>query len=289
MPRPIWRGAISFGMVSIPVRLFTATESKDVSFRQLDREDHSRVRQLRWNMELDREVPYDQIVRGYEYAKDRYVVLENEDFDKLPLPSKRTIGIKAFVRLDEIDPVYHEKAYYLEPDEAGEKPFALLVRALEAKGLVAVAQVAIRNKERLCALRAPAADEEGAGHGGGRILLETLYYPDEIRTAQLDPLDLEDVSEEELQMAFTLIGMLEKPFEPEEYHDEYREALMAVINAKLEGVELAEAAEPETAKIVDLMAALRASVEAASSGRGDAEDAGDAAEAEPAAAEARAS
>ena len=279
MPRPIWRGAISFGMVSIPVRLYTATDSKDVSFRQLDREDHSRVRQLRWNMELDREVPYDQIVRGYEYAKDRYVVLENEDFDKLPLPSKRTIGIKAFVKLDEIDPVYHEKAYYLEPDEAGAKPFALLVRALEAKGLVAVAQVAIRNKERLCALRA----------GENRILLETLYYPDEIRTAQLEPLDLEEVSEDELAMAFTLIGMLEKPFAPGEYHDEYREALMAVINAKLEGVELAEAAEPETAKIVDLMAALRASVEAAGRQHDADEAEADAEAAEPSRAEAKAS
>ena len=278
MPRPIWRGAISFGMVSIPVRLYTATDSKDVSFRQLDREDHSRVRQLRWNMELDREVPYDQIVRGYEYAKDRYVVLENEDFDKLPLPSKRTIGIKAFVKLDEIDPAYHEKAYYLEPDEAGAKPFALLVRALEAKGLVAVAQVAIRNKERLCALRA----------GENRILLETLYYPDEIRTAQLEPLDLEDVSEEELAMAFTLIGMLEKPFAPGEYHDEYREALMAVINAKLEGVELAEAAEPETAKIVDLMAALRASVEAAGRQHDADEAEAEAEAAEPSRAEAKA-
>ena len=279
MPRPIWRGAISFGMVSIPVRLYTATESKDVSFRQLDREDRSRVRQLRWNMELDREVPYDQIVRGYEYAKDRYVVLENEDFDRLPLPSKRTIAIKAFVQLEEIDPAYHEKAYYLEPDEAGAKPFALLVRALEAKGLVAVAQVAIRNKERLCALRA----------GDNRILLETLYYPDEIRTAQLEPLDLAEVSEDELAMAFTLIGMLEKPFAPEEYHDEYREALMAVINAKLEGVELAEAAEPETAKIVDLMAALRASVEAASRQHDADEAEADAEAAEPSRAEAKAS
>ncbi|MCY4616742.1 MAG: Ku protein, partial [Chloroflexi bacterium] len=161
--------------------------------------------------------------------------------------------------------------------------------ALEAKGLVAVAQVAIRNKERLCALRAPTGEEDDAGQGGGRILLETLYYPDEIRTAQLDPLDLEEVSEEELQMAFTLIGMLEKPFAPEEYHDEYREALMAVINAKLEGVELAEAAEPETAKIVDLMAALRASVEAAGSGGDGSEAADDTAVDEPAAAEARAS
>ena len=285
MPRPIWRGAISFGMVSIPVRLYTATESKDVSFRQLDREDHSRVRQLRWNMTLDREVPYDQIVRGYEYSKDRYVVLDDEDFEKLPLPSRRTIAIQAFVQLEEIDPVYYEKAYYLEPDEAGEKPFALLMRALEAKGLVAVAQVAIRNKERLCALRVPGDDEEG----GGRILLETLHYPDEIRTARLEPLDTAEVTEDELAMAFTLIGMLEKPFAPEEYHDEYREALMTVINAKLEGQELAAAAEPETAKIVDLMAALRASVEAASRQHDADEAEADAAAAEPSRAEARAS
>ena len=285
MPRPIWRGAISFGMVSIPVRLYTATESKDVSFRQLDREDHSRVRQLRWNMTLDREVPYDQIVRGYEYSKDRYVVLDDEDFEKLPLPSRRTIAIQAFVQLEEIDPVYYEKAYYLEPDEAGEKPFALLMRALEAKGLVAVAQVAIRNKERLCALRVPGDDEER----GGRILLETLHYPDEIRTARLEPLDTAEVTEDELAMAFTLIGMLEKPFAPEEYHDEYREALMTVINAKLEGQELAEAAEPETAKIVDLMAALRASVEAASRQHDADEAEADAAAAEPSRAEARAS
>ena len=259
MARPIWRGAISFGMVSIPVRLFAATESKDIAFRQLDREDHSRVRQLRWNMELDREVPYDQIVRGYEYAKERYVILEQEDFDNLPVPSKRTIGITAFVKLEEIDPVYHEKAYYLEPDESGEKPFALLMRALEAKGLVAVAQVAIRNKERLCALRA----------GEDRILLETLFYPDEIRTARLDPLDIAEVSDEELAMAFTLVEMLEKPFEPEEYHDDYRDALMALIEAKLEGQEIVEAAEPETVKVVDLMAALRASVEAAGRDRDD--------------------
>ena len=253
MPRPIWRGAISFGMVAIPVKLYTATESKDISFRQLDREDHSRVRQLRWNMNLDREVPYDQIVRGYEYAKERYVVLEDEDFDRLPLPSKRTIAIQAFVRLEEIDPIYHEKAYYLEPDEAGGKPFALLMKALEEKGLVAVAQVAIRNKERLCALRP----------GDGRILLHTLFYPDEIRSTKLEPFEAAAVSDDELKMALTLVEMLEQPFDPDAYHDQYRDALMTIINAKLEGQEIVEAAEPETTKVVDLMAALKASVEAA--------------------------
>ena len=126
-------------------------------------------------------MPYDEIVRGYEYAKDRYVVLENEDFDKLPAARReQTIAIKAFVKLEEIDPVFYERAYYLEPDETGAKPFALLIKALEAKGLTAVAQIAIRNKERLCALR-PGAE--------GRVLLETLYYPDEIRTAALEPFE----------------------------------------------------------------------------------------------------
>lgn len=253
MPRPIWRGTISFGMVAIPVKLYTATESKDISFRQLDREDLSRVRQLRWNMNLDREVPYEQIVRGYEYAKERYVVLEDEDFEKLPLPSRRTIAIQAFVRLEEIDPIYHEKGYYLEPDEAGGKPFALLMKALEEKGLVAVAQVAIRNKERLCALRP----------GSDRIMLHTLFYPDEIRSTRLEPFEVAAVSDDELKMALTLVEMLEQPFDPDAYHDEYRDALMTVINAKLEGQEIVEAAEPETTKVVDLMAALKASVEAA--------------------------
>ena len=254
MPRPIWRGAISFGMVAIPVKLYTATESKDVSFRQLHKEDHSRIKQLRWNPNLDKEVPYDEIVRGYEYSKDRYVILDDEDFDNLPLPSKRSVQIKAFVKLEEIDPVFFERSYYLEPDEAGVKPFALLLKALEEKGLTAVAQVAIRNKERLCSLR-PGAE--------GRILLETLYYPDEIRTAALDPFEGVEVSDEELQMAFTLIEMLETSFQPEDYHDEYRVALMQLIEAKLEGQEIVEAEAPETTKVVDLMAALKASVEAA--------------------------
>ena len=253
MARPIWRGAISFGMVAIPVKLYTATESKDIAFRQLHREDSSRVRQLRWNPNLDKEVPYDEIVRGYEYAKDRYVVLENEDFEKLPLPTKQTVAIQAFVKLEEIDPVFYERAYYLEPDDAGKKPFALLLKALEEKGLTAVAKVAIRNKERLCALRP----------SDGRILLETLYYPDELRTAALEPLEELEVSDEELRMAFTLIEMLEQPFEPAQYHDAYREALMQLINAKLEGQEIVEAEAPETTKVVDLMAALKASVEAA--------------------------
>ena len=253
MPRAIWRGVISFGMVSIPIRLFPATESKDIGFRQLRRDSHTRVRMLRWDPVAEQEVPYDEIVKGYEYAKDRYVVLEDEDFEKLPLPTKHTIELTAFVEESGIDPVHYEKSYYLAPEEAGLKPYSLLIRAMQAKGLIAVAKVAIRTKERLCALRAR----------GDQLILETLYYPDEIREPG-ESFDVQEVSEQEMEMARALIEMLEGPFDPAQYTDEYREALMTVINAKLEGQDLAapdEAAAPQPA--VDLMAALRASVEAA--------------------------
>ncbi len=252
MPRAIWKGVISFGMVSIPIRLFPATESKDIGFRQLRRNTNTRVRMLRWDPVEEQEVPYDEIVKGYEYAKDRYVVLDDEDLEKLPLPTKHTIELTAFVEESDIDPVHYEKSYYLAPEDAGIKPYSLLIRAMQAKGLIAIAKVAIRTKERLCALRAR----------GDQLILETLYYPDEIR----DPGEaaaVDEVSEEEMEMARALIEMLEEPFDPEKYKDQYREALMTIINAKLEGQEVAtpEAAAPQPA--VDLMAALRASVEAA--------------------------
>ncbi|MCC6236462.1 MAG: Ku protein [Dehalococcoidia bacterium] len=255
MPRSIWKGAISFGLVSIPVKLYTATDSKDIAFRQIhDDECQARIRQLRWCPVHDREVPYNEIVRGYEYTKDRYVLLEEEDFDALPLPSKHTINLDAFVDGGEIDPIYYERSYYLEPDEAGAKPFALLMRALQEKGLVAIAKIAIRNKEQLCALR----PQDGA------LTLETMYLADEIREAPGE-VEWQDVavSAPELAMAQTLIEMLHKPFAPEGYHDDYREALQQVINAKLEGIAVEEAAPAETPKVIDLMAALRASIEAA--------------------------
>jgi len=252
MPRAIWKGVISFGMVSIPIRLFPATESKDIGFRQLRRDTNTRVRMLRWDPVEEQEVPYDEIVKGYEYAKDRYVVLDDEDLEKLPLPTKHTIELTAFVEEAEIDPVHYEKSYYLSPEDAGIKPYSLLIRAMQAKGLIAIAKVAIRTKERLCALRAR----------GDQLILETLYYPDEIREPG-ESVAVDEVSEEEMEMARALIEMLEEPFDPEKYTDQYREALMTIINAKLEGQEVAtpEAAAPQPA--VDLMAALRASVEAA--------------------------
>ncbi|MDA0257033.1 MAG: Ku protein, partial [Chloroflexi bacterium] len=254
MARAIWRGAITFGMVHIPVLLYTATESKDVSFRQLHRDDHSRVRYLRWCPVDERELTSDEIVRGYEYAKDSYVVVEDEDFEGLPVASRHTIQLAAFVEASEIDPIYYEKSYYLEPDETGEKPFALLLKALQARGLTGVAKIAIRNREQLCALRA----------AGGGIVLETLLHADEIRPAVGEVGDIE-VSEQELTMALSLIDMMAQPFDATQYTDEYREALTALITSKLEGGEVVsgEIGPPPATKVVDLMAALRASVDAA--------------------------
>ena len=252
MPRSIWNGVISFGMVSIPVKLYTGTQDKDISFHMLHKTDDTRIKMLRWCPEDERPVDMDEIVRGYEYARDQYVVLTEEDFEKLPLPSKHTIELTQFVDAEEIDPVFYEKSYWLEPDEVGVKPFALLMRALREKNLTAIAKIAIRNKERLCALRAK----------DGTLVLETLFYPDEIRIEEQEAPDVE-VSQRELEMAFTLIELLHEPFDPERYHDEYRRALMEVIQAKLDGQEIAEAPAPVPANVTDLMSALKASVEAA--------------------------
>ena len=252
MPRSIWNGVISFGMVSIPVKLYTGTQDKDISFHMLHKTDDTRIKMLRWCPEDERPVDMDEIVRGYEYARDQYVVLTEEDFEKLPLPSKHTIELTQFVDAEEIDPVFYEKSYWLEPDEVGVKPFALLMRALREKNLTAIAKIAIRNKERLCALRAM----------DGSLVLETLFYPDEIRIEKQEAPDIE-ISQRELEMAFTLIELLHEPFDPERYHDEYRRALMEVIQAKLDGQEIVEAPVPVPANVTDLMSALKASVEAA--------------------------
>ncbi len=253
MPRSIWNGVISFGMVSIPVKLYTATEGKDIAFRQLHQTCGSRLKQLRWCPSCEREVEWGEVARGYEYTKDEHVVLTDEDFAKLPLPSKHTIDLAAFVKADEIDPIYYEKAYYLEPDEVGIKPYALLMRALQEKQLTAVAKIAIRNKDRLCALRPY----------DGRIMLETLLYPDEIRVQKGAETPEVKVSDKELSMAFSLIDLMAGSFDPEAYHDEYRKALIEIIEAKLEGAEVVEAPPAPRGKVVDLMAALKASVDAA--------------------------
>src|SRR6266568_4729348 len=257
MPRPIWKGAITFGMISIPVKLFGATESKDHAFNTLHKECKSRLKQKRWCPVDDREVFQDEVVRAFEYSKDQYVEIEDSDLEALPLPSKHTIELTSFVKQADIDPVYFERTYYLEADQVGAKPYALLMRALKTKQVSAVAKIALRNKESLCVLRA----------GQNVLMLETLYYPDEIRTAELPEEPDVLVSPQELTMALTLVEMLEEPFDAKKYHDGYRAALLEVIEAKANGQEVV--AQPEVAlpKTVDLMAALKASLEAAKKGK----------------------
>ena len=261
MPRSIWNGVISFGMVSIPVKLYTATENKDISFNLLHKDCGERLKQLRWCPKHKKEVPWDDIQRGYAYARDEYVIMEDEDFEKLPLPSKHTVELSAFVDAEQIDPIYYEKTYYLEPDEKGIKPYALLMRALKEKDLTGLAKIAIRNKEQLCALRPL----------DGSMVLETLFYPDEIREVPSEIPDV-DVNKRELEMAYALIDLLQEDFKPEQYQDEYREALKTLIDAKLDGKELPEAEVARPAKVTDLVAALKASVEAAKRSRGKAAD-----------------
>ena len=209
MPRAIWSGSISFGMVTIPVRLFGATESRDIRFSLLHATCGTKLQQKRWCPTDEVEVPWTETARGYEYSKGQYVMLTDEDFEQLPLPSKHTIELTAFVEEREIDPVFYEKSYYLEPGERAEKPYALLLKALEEKKLSATASITIRKKEQLCVLRPL----------NGTIMLETLYYPDEIRQERGIDLDKVKVLERELEMAFTLIELLKKPFDPSEYRD----------------------------------------------------------------------
>ena len=256
MARAIWSGSISFGMVSIPVKLYGATESKDISFHLVHATCGTRLKQVRWCPHDEVEVPWSETVRGYEYSKDEYVTLTDEDFEKLPLPSKHTIDLTAFVKATEIDPVYYERSYYLAPDERAEKAYALLLQALDEKGLTALATITIRKKEQLCALRPR----------DGVVMLETLFYPDEVRREHGVDLDRARVTERELEMAFTLIELLRKPFEPEEYHDHYREALAQLIEAKLEGRDVVKSPAARETKIIDLADALKKSVEAARKG-----------------------
>ncbi|HEX5369354.1 MAG TPA: Ku protein [Dehalococcoidia bacterium] len=252
MPRPLWKGAISFGMVSIPVKLYSATEEKDVRFNMLHADDMARIRQKRFCSEEDVEVDNEDIVKGYEISKDHYVVMEEEDFEKVPVNTTHTIDIEAFVSLDEIDPVLYQKTYYLEPDEIGLKPFALLMRALEDTNRVAIAKVTLRQKEQLCSLRIY----------NNTIALETMFYHDEVRSTGELAVPGEDVkiNDRELAMAKSIVDMLTGDFDYDQYKDNYREALLEIIRMKAEGQTI-EAPAPAAAKITDLTEALRASVE----------------------------
>jgi DNA end-binding protein Ku len=263
--RAIWKGAVSFGLVSIPVKLYTATEEKDVSFHQVHREDGGRIRYKRVCQLDGEEVAFADIAKGYELPSGETVVLTDDDFADLPLTSSRVVDVLSFVPLEQVDPIYFAKSYYLEPDKTATKPYVLLRDALEQADSVALVKVAIRTREALATLRVR----------DGVLVLETMVWPDEVRTPDFGFLD-EDVSvrPQELAMAQSLIESMSADFDPGQYHDEYREALEQVIEAKIEGREVVEqpVQEEESGSVVDLMAALRASVAAAKKGRGESDE-----------------
>jgi DNA end-binding protein Ku len=253
--RSIWKGAISFGLVTIPVKLYSATEQKDVTFHQVHREDAGRIKYKRVCTVDGEEVPYSEIAKGYELPGGEVVVLTDEDFADLPLSTSRRIDVLQFTPADQLDPILFNKSYYLEPDAAGVKPYILLRDALERTGQVAIVKVALRQRESLAALRIR----------DGVFVLETMLWPDEVRDPGFAFQDEEvEVRPQELQMAESLIETMAGEFDPTEYHDAYREALQQVIEAKVEGRELVRPEAVEQAgPAVDLMAALRASVDAA--------------------------
>ena len=252
MAKTIWKGAISFGLVTIPIRVYTATDEKSLKFNQLHEKDQGRIKYKRVCSIDGEEVPYDEIVKGYEYEKDHYVVLDDDELDR-GIRSSRAIDILKFVPEDEIDAIYWKNPYYLVPEQTGAKAYALLRKALGEEGYVALAKVSFRDKEHLATLRLR----------GNVFVLETMYWPDEIRPADFEELEIdEEVRPQELTMARSLIENMTDHFDPDEFHDEYREKLEEVVEAKIQGKEIAVVEETGTATVVDLMEALKASVEA---------------------------
>ena len=251
--RAMWRGEISFGLVMIPIRLYAATEHRDVSFRQVHRDDGGRIRFRRVCSIDGEEVPYADVAKGYELPNGEMVVLTDEDFAELPLPTAHGIEVLHFSPVDQVDPIMWERSYYTEPDPQGVRAYALLRDALERSGKAAVAKVALRNRESL-ALRTR----------DGVIVMVTLMWPDEVRVADFDFLEEDvEVRSQELKMAASLIDSMTVDFDPAQYTDQYREALEALVEAKIEGHEVTAPPPPPEKPVTSLADALRASLAAA--------------------------
>jgi DNA end-binding protein Ku len=254
MARAIWSGAISFGLVNIPVKLFSAVSKKTVRFHQIDAESGARVRQKRVGPD-DEEIPYEQIVKGYEIGPERYVMISPEELDALEPQKTRTIDIEDFVDQEEIDPIYYDHPYYLAPDTGSAKAYQLLVDAMEDAGKVAIARVVIRSKENLVAIRPR----------DGVLAMETMLFADEVvPTDTLEEMTTDTAvktTDRELTMARQLIDSLSSDFEPEKYHDEYRERVLDLIERKAQGETIViEEPTKEPEQVPDLMAALEASI-----------------------------
>ncbi len=249
----IWKGAISFGLVNIPIKLYAATEDKDVKLRSLHKEDHSPIKYEKVCPACEKSLSMDDIVKGYEYEKGKFVVLQDKDLEELKTEESKTVEIIDFVDLKEIDPIFFNRSYYLGPSENGGKPYALLKQAMEDSGKIGIAKINIRSKQHLAVVR---VYENG-------LVLETIFFPDEVRDANHVPglPDNVELNQKELKMAIQLIEQLTAPFEPEKYQDDYREALMDVIQQKISGEEIKVAKKAPKKNVADLMEALQASID----------------------------
>jgi len=259
--RAIWKGAVSFGLVSVPVKLYSATENKDISFRQVHAKDGGRIKYQRVCSLDGEEVAYADIAKGYETEDGEMVVLDDSDMAELPATSSREISVEKFVPSEQIDPMLFEKSYYLEPEKTGAKPYALLRQALEQADRMALVTVSLRNRMSLAVLRV--RDDV--------IVLQTMMWPDEIRTPDFGSVDVDDAKPAEVKMANMLVETLAGDFDPDEFEDDYREAVEALVQAKISGGEVKAAPTPArtSGEVVDLLAALQRSVDAAKSARGE--------------------
>ena len=259
--RPLWRGAITFGLISIPVRLYSAVENKNLKFNLLHEKDGGRIKYQRTCAKCGEEVTWDDIVKGYEYSKDHYVTFTPEEMAALDVDSIKAVDVVSFVPLDKVDPIYFDKSYYVAPEASGLKAYRLLADALEAEGQVGVAKVTLREREHLATIRLK----------DGVFVLETMHWPDEIRTPSFEELDKHvDVRDNEVKMARQLIQQLSDDFRPEQFEDEYRLRLQELAEKKVDGREITVSAETEEepGEVVDLMEALKASVAQAKERRG---------------------
>ncbi|WP_349410212.1 Ku protein [Pseudalkalibacillus sp. SCS-8] len=249
----MWKGSISFGLVTIPIKLFAATENKDIKMRQLHKEDHSPIKYEKKCTACEETLEQKDIVKAYEYEPNKFVELEKDELEALAKEQTKSIEIMDFVHLSEVDPIYFDRSYFIGPGENGAKPYSLLKTAMEESGKIGIAKVMIRSKQHLAVVR---VYDKG-------LLLETIHFPDEVRNIDLVPEIPEeiDLNEKELKMAVQLIEQLTTEFDPENYKDDYREALMEAIQSKVKGEQIKVAKQRPKADVVDLMDALQASID----------------------------
>jgi DNA end-binding protein Ku len=251
MATTVWKGHLTFGLISIPVRMYAAARGERISFNQLHKDCHSRLKQPLFCPVCNRNVERSEIVKGYEYEKDQYVLFSEDELDKIEPSSARVMEILEFVKLGEIDPIYFDASYYVAPEDAGVKAYQLLMKAMEESGHAAIAKLTMHQREHIVIIRPSARG----------MMLHTMFYSSEIRASESVPTDKIELKDQEKKLAQQLIESLATPFEPQKYRDEYQEGVRAVIAAKRQGQEVTEAAQPHMAPVVDLMEALKKSLE----------------------------